>query len=248
MKWIIAGVILVGILSAVLVVREKVRKLSQSILGTSDIVEGINRISDDVSRTPKSVSGMTRIMEPQIKRDFPEFVWEQFKNKAEIMLVSALNAISSSDMDLLVQNASDDVKEIVRNRIEMNEMSQTLEHYEDIKVHQTEISNYKKVNGKCIVYIQSAVSYIYTKTQSGKMIEGTDQRRTQTKYNMELVYIQNVDMAKGNNSIGVTCPNCGAPITNLGSKFCEYCGSGVEPVNIKVWSLQNFCEVDYNHC
>ena len=129
----------------------------------------------------------------------------------------------------------------------MNEMSQTLEHYEDIKVHQTEISNYKKVNGKCIVYIQSAVSYIYTKTQSGKMIEGTDQRRTQTKYNMELVYIQNVDMAKGNNSIGVTCPNCGAPITNLGSKFCEYCGSGVEPVNIKVWKLQSFHEVDYNH-
>ena len=93
----------------------------------------------------KSVSGMTRIMEPQIKRDFPEFVWEQFKNKAEIMLVSALNAISSSDMNLLVQNASDDVKEIVRNRIEMNEMSQTLEHYEDIKVHQTEISNYKRL-------------------------------------------------------------------------------------------------------
>ena len=68
--------------------KRKVRKLSQSILGTSGIVEGINRISDDVSRTPKSVSGMTRIMEPQIKRDFPEFVWEQFKNKAEIMLVS----------------------------------------------------------------------------------------------------------------------------------------------------------------
>ena len=42
--------ILAGILSAVLVVREKVRRLSQSILGTSDIVEGINRISDDVSK------------------------------------------------------------------------------------------------------------------------------------------------------------------------------------------------------
>ena len=43
------------------------------------------------------------------------------------------------------------------------------------------------------------------------------------------------------------CNKCGKEITD-DSKFCEYCGSGVEPVNIKVWSLQNFCEVDYNHC
>ena len=28
--------------------------------------------------------------------------------------------------------------------------------------------------------------------------------------------------------------------TKFGSKFCEYCGSGVEPVNIKVWSLRNY--------
>ena len=34
---------------------------------------------------PKSVSAMTRLMEPQIMRDFPEFSWEEFKQKAENM-------------------------------------------------------------------------------------------------------------------------------------------------------------------
>ena len=38
-------------------------------------------------------------------------------------------------------------------------------------------------------------------------------------------------------AVGVTCPNCGAPITGLGSKFCEYCGTGVTPVDTRVWKL-----------
>lgn len=63
-------------------------------------------------------------------------------------------------------------------------------------------------------------------------------RKVQTRYNMELVYIQ--DLSKINDlatAVGVTCPNCGAPITRLGSKFCEYCGTGVTPVDVRVWKL-----------
>ena len=39
-----------------------------------------------------------------------------------------------------------------------------------------------------------------------------------------------------------TCPNCGAPIKNLGAKFCEYCGSAVEVINSRVWSLEHIKE------
>ena len=55
---------------------------------------------------------------------------------------------------------------------------------------------------------------------------------------MELVYIQ--DLSKVGDyatALGATCPNCGAPITRLGSKFCEYCGTGVIPIDIRVWKL-----------
>ncbi len=37
--------------------------------------------------------------------------------------------------------------------------------------------------------------------------------------------------------IGVTCPNCGAPITSLGAKRCEYCGTAIEPLNLRVWKI-----------
>lgn len=56
-----------------------------------------------------------------------------------------------------------------------------------------------------------------------------------------------MDNAGIGSAVGTTCPNCGAPVKNLGAKKCEYCGSYIEPVNIKVWKLQNFHEVDYNH-
>ena len=47
--------------------------------------------------------------------------------------------------------------------------------------------------------------------------------------------------------VGTTCPNCGAPITNLGAAYCEYCGSAVTLLNLKVWTLHSFDETDYHH-
>ena len=82
MGLVITVAILAVLTAAGVTVYIKVRRLSESLLGTPDVTEGINRIRENVSTTPKSVSGMTRLMEPQIKRDFPEFVWEQFKRKS----------------------------------------------------------------------------------------------------------------------------------------------------------------------
>ena len=95
MGLVIAVAILAVLTAAGVTVYIKVRRLSESLLGTPDVTEGINRIRENVSTTPKSVSGMTRLMEPQIKRDFPEFVWEQFKRMSERVLVSALCAITT---------------------------------------------------------------------------------------------------------------------------------------------------------
>ena len=110
--------------------------------------------------------------------------------------------------------------------------------------------NYVKRDGRCVISIQSAVEYFYYKTASGKLISGDKEYKKQTRYNMELVYIQDIDMLDNagiGSAVGTTCPNCGAPVRSLGAKKCEYCGSYVEPVNIKVWKLQSFHEVDYNH-
>lgn len=235
----------IGILTVYKNVTGKLRSMSSQLFGTTDFVKGLKMAADVQAETPKSVSAMTRLMEPQIMRDFPEFSWDEFKHKAENMLTSAFLAISANNPERLV-NASDDIKKQVTNIIEDNRANSVGETYSDIEIHQTEIANYQKMNGKCVITIQSAVGYMYYKMKDGEVIDGDKNRKTQTKYNVELVYIQDADSAKLDNAVGTTCPQCGAPVKVLGSKFCEYCGSGVVPLNIRVWSLHKFYEVDYN--
>ena len=235
----------IGILTMYKNVTRKLRSMSSQLFGTTDFVKGLKMAADVQAETPKSVSAMTRLMEPQIMRDFPEFSWEEFKHKAENMLTSALLAISANNPERLV-DASDDIKKQVTNIVEDNRANNVGETYSDIEIHQTEIANYQKQNGKCVITIQSAVGYMYYKMQDGEVIAGDKKRKTQTKYNMELVYIQDTEEAKLDNAVGTTCPQCGAPVKVLGAKYCEYCGSGIVPLNIRVWSLHKFYEVDYN--
>ena len=83
--------------------------------------------------------------------------------------------------------------------------------------------------------------------KAGKVLSGSKELTEQTRYNVQLMYIQNEKLAGMDNAVGTTCPNCGAPITNLGAAYCEYCGSAVTLLNLKVWTLHSFDETDYHH-
>ena len=209
-------------------------------------MDGLSKQADIAAETPKSVSGMTRLMEPQIMRDFPDFNWSEFKHKAENILTSALLAISSEQPERLV-DASDDVKNQVSNIIADNQTAQIKEVYNNIKIHQTEISNYRKDKGNCIIVIQSAVEYYHYKVSGDHVTEGSKERKVQTKYNVELLYVQDGEEKEFDNAFTTTCPQCGAPVRGLGNMICEYCGAHVVPINTKVWSLHKLYQVDYNH-
>ena len=157
--WVFAAILIVAAVAA-LMIRRKIRDFSKQVFGTEKIVEGINRQSDIAAETPKSVSSMTRLMEPQIVKDFPDFVWEEFRHKAENMLSSALLAVTAGDIDRLVE-ASPDVRNQISNIIEENRATGIKETYRDVRIHRTEIANYRKEGGKCIITIQSAVEYYH---------------------------------------------------------------------------------------
>lgn len=248
---IVLAVVILGVAGAaaygINVARNKVRSISRAMFGTSDLAEGIRNQADVLAETPKSVNGMTKLMEPLIRKDFPDFNWDEFRHKAENMLTSALTAISTGDVNKLTPDASEDVKQQIVNRINDNLEAEITEHYGNIKIHRTEIANYKHEGGKCIITIQSAVGYDFYREQRGQLIEGSRERKTQTKYNVELLYIQDASVVEYDNAMGTICPHCGAPVKNIGNMYCEFCGSGIVPLNIKVWSLHKFYEVDYNH-
>lgn len=210
------------------------------------LIQEARRQEELLAETPKSVSGMTRIFRPQIERDFPEFSLEQFSNKVENLLVAALAAVTEEDAGMLI-DISEELRRQVENQIAGNRREKIHEVYTQGKVHQTEVANYQKKNGVCVITFQSAVEHYHYKERDGKLIWGEKERKQQTKYNTELLYIQDERLVEGGNAIGTTCPNCGAPIKQLGMMHCEYCGLAVTPVNLKVWKLHRYYEVDYHH-
>lgn len=113
------------------------------VFGKGGLIEEYKRQEQMLEETPKSVASMTRIFAPQISRDFPGINLEQFEARAQQQLVAALQAISAGDMGSIAR-ASDELKEQVSRQIEGNRAAGVREMYEQIRIHQTEISNYQK--------------------------------------------------------------------------------------------------------
>lgn len=246
-EYIWAGALVVigiGVFLVVRSVRRMTAKVSRIAFGTGNLIEGLRRQSELLETTPKSVSGMTKIFLPQIEKDFPEFNWAEFRHRTSQMLVSFLTAVDAGNPEIL-QDASEELQKQLELRLEDGKKREIREHYRHIQVHQTEIAGYRKQNGTCVVTLQSAVGYYhYAETLDGVVKSGDRERMEQTKYNTELVYIQDVGkLGSQATGIGVTCPNCGAPVTNLGSRICEYCGSGIREISIRVWALNRLYEV-----
>ena len=246
MKYIIVLIILAALILAIAIVvtrlLKKVERFSTSLFGTPSLAQGIREQKKILSEQPKSVSGMNTIYEPMIARDFPEFNWREFQTKAENMLKSAFQSITEKDISIL-SCASDDLKRQIQYEIDNNKASGVNEVYRDIEIHQTVISNYEKKSGTCVITLQSAVGHIHYKECNGRVVYGEKDMKEQTKYAIQLMYVQDASLVNGDHALGLNCPNCGAPVTNLGAKFCEYCGTGITAINMQVWSINSFTEI-----
>lgn len=222
----------------------RVKRFSRQLFGTDDLIQGVKKAQEDAASTPRSVAAMTRIALPQIVSDFPDFQYDEMKQRAENALTQYLQAVTAQDVTIL-QEGNEDLKEQLRSQIAAAVSEGKREQFTQVRIHQTEIARYRKEAGRCIVTFQSAVqSFHYVTDRSGNVVQGSDTMLAQSRYNTDLVYIQNRELAKGNtdHALGVTCPNCGAPVTNLGAKFCEYCGAGIVELNVHAWSFENIEE------
>ena len=238
-------VVIVVVLVIIYKVKEFLRRTSNTLFGTDSIADGINMQADELSTQPRSVDAMTKVYLPLIMKDFKEFNWMQFKQLSENMLRSAFMAKGSRDISLLT-NASVDLNKQIALDIEAQLNKNEFEHYDDMKIHQTEITNYQKKDGACFIILQTAFEYYKYVTKNDEIILGSKTRRVQEKYNIELVYIQNHEIAQQHGydggMVGLKCPNCGGPVTNLGDKICSYCGTSVQEINIHVWNFNKFYE------
>lgn len=225
-------------------ITQKVRSFSKMIFGTTDIKAGINRAELQYATTPKSVAAATKLCLPRITKDFPDFHYDEMKEKAENVLVSYLRALDSRNKDVLYEGTQE-LKDKLAMQIAMLKNQGIETHYEQIKVHRTEIHQYRKDQGRCSIIFQSAVEYLHYAEQNGTVISGRKQMKTQAKYNVQMNYIQDRDIVEDTReqALGLNCPNCGAPLSTLGAKICAYCDSPLVEFNIKIWSFSDVEEV-----
>lgn len=244
----VIGAVVVATGVGIGVIRHKIRRFSRTVFGTSSLIDGIKGVQENqeqMRETPRSLHGMTQIYLPMIKKDFPEFDYALYKSKANSLLRSYFNAISGKTASAIAEECSITLKNNVQAIIDDFSSRNATQHFDEVNLHQTEIARYIK-NGKTVtILFEIAVGYYSYATDdtSGEVVFGSKDAKMQTVYEVGLVYIQDVDKidTKGG-ALGINCPNCGAPIKNLGVKFCEYCGTGVQEVNIRSWKFGSVTE------
>lgn len=238
--WLAVVVIVIGAVAfAIVRARRKAREIAQAAFGTDSLIDGFKKTEAEVMNTPKSVSAATSLYLPQIHKDFPEFNFADMRVRAENVLTSYLRAIDERDPSLLVEG-SQELREQLQLRLSELANQGQKEQFDDIRTHRTEIARYEKRNGRCTVTFQTSVQYRHALANAeGTVLKGDKQRIEQARYNVELVYVQDRDKVEDDRDRGegLNCPNCGAPITNVGAKKCEYCGTSVVPYNIRVWAF-----------
>lgn len=237
-------VVVVAVVVGVLLARRKAREIAQAAFGTDSLLEGFKDMEAELEVTPKSISAATSLYLPQIMKDFPEFDFHDMRIRSENVLVSYLRAIDENRASVLVEG-SRELRDALSLRISELRNQQQTEQFDDISVHRTEIARYEKRRGRCTVTFQSAVQYRHALLDAaGAVVSGDLSKWTQARYNVKLVYIQDEDKVADDRDRGdsLHCPNCGAPVKALGDKACAYCGSAIEPYNIRVWSFHEVKE------
>lgn len=229
---------------AYLTIRARVRRLSTSLFGTSSVLEGISKVEQEYASTPKSVSSGTSMYLPRINKDFPEWNYEEMRTRAQNVLVSYLRALDLGQNTLLTEGTHE-LRDKLEMQTQMLKAKNIRVHYDSIRIHATEINRYRKEKGRCSITFQSAVEYFYYAESGGVVTQGRKTSKTQAKYNIEMIYIQDRDLVEDTRDmgLGLNCPNCNGPLTSIGAKICPYCDTPVIEFNIRIWNFSDVTEI-----
>ena len=212
-------------------VRNKLREFSKTAFGTEDIIKGIkNQKLETISET-KTLTGMEKLDLPRLMNDFKDLNINELKRESEKKIVKCLDAIETKE----IKNIKEEILKVwINSRLE--DLKDNNVSYDEIKFHNTILNRYEKNDAIATIKIHTALEYIYSKNNKSP-------QKVQTRFELEYIYIIDEDKISSQvKGIGLNCPNCGAPIKNLGSKSCSYCGSGIIDIVKRTWVLNNIKE------
>lgn len=212
-------------------VKNKLSELSEVAFGTKDFIKGIKKQELETISEAKTLTGMEKLDLPKLKEDFKDLNINELKRESEKKIVKCLNAIETKK----IENIKEEIlKVFINTRLE--DLKDSNVSYDQIKFHNTILNRYEKNDAIANIKIHTALEYNYSKNNKSP-------QKVQTRFELEYIYIIDEDKISSQiKGVGLNCPNCGAPIKNLGSKSCDYCGSGVVDIVKRTWVLNNIKE------
>lgn len=204
-------------------IRRILRKTGFSGMNLRDVIEQARLEDEDM---PKSLASMEKILLRQITKDFPDLNINQLKKKSEKVILDCYNGIEDKDSSNLKGKLKSYVEDLIRDYHDQEI------HFNEIKFHNTVVSDYKKENGVASVEFSSAFQYYIE-------IDGRS-KKVQDRVKTEFIYIIDENEISSNKKVlGIHCPNCGSPIKTLGEKKCSYCGSVVLELFSRVFTCND---------
>lgn len=228
---IFAVLILAIIIICIIVGRKIARSVKAKVNKAKEIIDQIQKVTDETATTPKTLSGVEDLMKQRILKDFPDFNFDVCREMVSSAIVNYFNVLNNKDdgLDSLRGTCTPSFVNEVQGESAVNTTV-----YDGVRVHKTVISEYRRNRDESIVTYQSAVEY----ARRGKGL-------MQYVYQTKLVRYLTEDNAAG--VLTLRCPYCNAPVESVGeNKTCIYCGSAIlaEIVTAeKVWRVNKIAKL-----
>ena len=238
-------IVTLGFIAAFFIIVLIIKKWLTKTVGEAGMIEfgeafksAVESEKESYSR-PKSLAGLTNILLPKIQRDIPDFNVELLYSKVESGIKNVLTY--KSNMDSLSVEKDHEliyIANALKAEIDNMKSNDKYEKFSDIKVNKTVIKSYDHINGAATITLESSVQYKYDTNIKGR--KNYKDINKQTRYITEFVYVYDEqEFNSGIYNFAVNCPNCGAPQKKLGGSKCDYCGTYVEPINLKNWFISS---------
>lgn len=226
--WLI--IVIMGLLVVALLIRQGILIFHRFQHSAKVVIELMEDIQEE--QPIRQIQNLTNTYEGLIRRDFPEFDAKEFLQLAESVLLNILNSLEEGRIHH-EEHLTDSLKNTLHEQIRDLQSQKEKIYFDSIHIHKSAISRYTKNAGSRVISVEIAIEYATRKEK--------EQKRVQYKYILEAIYVQDLSKVGNLSMVGHHCPNCGAPVIELGkNKLCRYCGAGLTEINMRIWRFNSY--------
>ncbi len=170
----------------------------------------------------KSSTKFNDISNETLQKLLPTYTVEALKMEALQKFIDIQNAWTNFDYEKLRQLCSDELYNSYISELDVLKLKGNQNIMSDFSHNDIKLINIKEEQELITLYFYLDISfYDYVVDKDKKVVRGTDVHKINNRYYLRFTRSKNaVDKIKN-------CPNCGAPIKNMASQKCEYCGSTI---------------------